>query len=59
METKTVTFRLPEEVINEMRELAQEHTRSLNSEVLVALREYIKQYRQGLKPTRNPPDRRG
>jgi plasmid stability protein len=41
---------LPEDVIKEMRALAKEHTRSLNSEVLVALREYIKQQRQGLKP---------
>jgi hypothetical protein len=57
METKTVTFRLPEHEINEMRELAKEHTRSLNSEVLVALREYIKQHRQGLKP--NTPNRQG
>jgi hypothetical protein len=55
METhKTFSVRLPEEVINEMRELAKEHTRSLNSEVLVALREYIKQHRQGLKPGEKP-----
>jgi hypothetical protein len=60
METhKTFSVRLPEEVIKEMRELAKEHTRSLNSEVLVALREYIKQHRQGFKPARNPPDRQG
>ena len=59
MEHKTFSVRLPEDVINEMRKLAKEHTRSLNSEVLVALREYIKQHRQGLKPSRNPPDREG
>jgi hypothetical protein len=47
---KTLTIRLPEAVLKEMRELANEHTRSLNGEVLVALREYIKQQRQGLKP---------
>jgi hypothetical protein len=50
MEHKTFSVRLPEDVIEEMRALAKEHTRSLNSEVLVALREYIKQQRQGLKP---------
>jgi hypothetical protein len=50
MATKTVTLRLPEEVLKEMKELSLEHTRSLNGEVLVALREYIKQQRQGLKP---------
>ncbi len=58
METqKTFSVRLPEEVINEIRELAKEHTRSVNGEVLVALREYIKQQRQGLKP--NTPNRQG
>ena len=58
METhKTFSVRLPEEVINEMRELAKEHTRSVNGEVLVALREYIKQQRQGPKP--NTPNRQG
>jgi hypothetical protein len=46
---KTLTIRLPEEVLEAMRELANEHTRSLNGEVLVALREYIQQQRQGLK----------
>jgi hypothetical protein len=38
-----------------MRELANEHTRSLNGEILVALREYIKQQRQGYQP--QPPHR--
>ncbi len=58
METhKTFSVRLPDDVINEMRELAKEHTRSVNGEVLVALREYIKQQRQGLKP--NTPNRQG
>jgi hypothetical protein len=50
---KTFSIRLPEDVLKEMRELANEHTRSVNSEILVALREYIKQQRQGLKP--KPP----
>ncbi len=39
---KTLTVRLPAEVLKEMRDLADAHTRSLNGEVLVALREYIK-----------------
>ena len=47
---KTLTIRLPEALLKEMRQLANEHTRSLNSEVLVALQEYIKHQRQGLKP---------
>jgi hypothetical protein len=58
METhKTFSIRLPDEVLKAMRELAEEHTRSLNGEILVALREYIKQQRQGLKP--NTPNRQG
>jgi hypothetical protein len=56
METhKTFSIRLPEAVLKEMRELANEHTRSLNGEILVALREYIKQQRQGYQP--QPPHR--
>jgi hypothetical protein len=57
METKTVTIRLPEDVLKELKELANEHTRSLNGEMLVALREYIKQQRQGRGP--NTPNRQG
>jgi hypothetical protein len=45
METKTLTIRLSAELLKEMRTLAQEHTRSLNGEVLVALREYVKRNR--------------
>ncbi len=44
METqKTLTIRLSAELLKDMRELAHEHTRSLNGEVLVALREYVRQ----------------
>ena len=51
METqeKTLTIRLPAELLKDMRELAQEHTRSLNGEVLVALREYVKQQKARAK----------
>ena len=41
METKTVTIRLPAELLKTMQVLAHEHTRSLNGEVLVALKEYV------------------
>ena len=54
METKTVTIRLPEDVLKQMKELANEHTRSLNGEMLVALRAYIQQQRQEFKP--QPPN---
>jgi hypothetical protein len=43
METraKTLTIRLPAELLEDMRAVAHQHTRSLNGEVLVALREYV------------------
>ncbi len=41
METKTLTIRLPAELLKDMQVLAHEHTRSLNGEVLVALKEYV------------------
>jgi hypothetical protein len=53
---KTLTIRLEAQLLKDMRELANTHTRSLNGEVLVALREYVKQQRQGLKPQRLPTD---
>ncbi len=46
---KTLTIRLPADLLEDMRELAHEHTRSLNGEVLVALREYVKQQRARAK----------
>lgn len=53
---KTLTLRLPDSVLQEMREQAERHTRSLNSEVLVALRAYLMHQTakkgQGLKPER-------
>jgi len=47
---KTLTIRLPAELLKDMRELAQEHTRSLNGEILVALRDYVR---------RNKPEQKG
>jgi hypothetical protein len=34
--------RYPQDVLEDMRKLAKEHGRSLNSEIVWALREYIK-----------------
>ena len=51
---KTFTIRLPEEVLKEMRQLANEHTRSLNGEILVALRAYIKQQRLRVETNEKP-----
>ncbi len=46
---KNLTIRLPAELLKDMRDLAQDPTRSLNGEVLVALREYVKQQRARAK----------
>ena len=46
---KNLTIRLPAELLKDMRELAEAHTRSLNGEVLVALREYVKQQKAKAK----------
>ncbi len=48
---KTLTIRLEAQLLKDMRELADAHTRSLNGEVLVALREYVKQQRARAKAT--------
>ncbi len=57
---KTFTIRLPAELLADMRAIAQAHTRSLNGEILTALREYVARYKQegeqGLKP--KTPNRR-
>lgn len=58
---KTLTIRLPAELLVDMRTIAELHTRSLNGEVLVALREYVARNtskgEQGLKP--KAPHRQG
>jgi hypothetical protein len=41
---KFLTVRVPLEVLEEMRRLSKQHTRSLNGEVLVALKEYLAKY---------------
>jgi hypothetical protein len=62
METKekTFTIRLPAELLADMRAIARQHTRSLNGEILTALRDYVTRYKQegeqGLKP--NTPNHR-
>jgi hypothetical protein len=55
METKTLTIRLSAELLKDMRALAQEHTRSLNGEVLVALQEYVKRNRPEYEQERARP----
>ena len=49
METKTLTIRLPAELLKDMHGLAVAHTRSLNGEVLVALKEYVAKHKHEKK----------
>jgi len=42
-----VTMMWPPEMIQQMKRLAQAHTRSWNGEVMVALREYIERHNGG------------
>ncbi len=43
---KSLTIRLTLELLEDMRALARQHDRSLNGEILTALREYITRYKQ-------------
>ncbi len=45
---KSIGTRYPVEILAMMKQLAQLHGRSFNSEVIWALREYIRQQKQGL-----------
>jgi hypothetical protein len=47
-EEKSIGTRYPLEVLAAMKQLAQAHGRSFNSEVIWALREYIRQQKEGL-----------
>ncbi len=58
---KTVTIRIVVDLLEDMRAIARQHDRSLNGEILTALREHVARYKrsgeQGLKPhTPNPID---
>jgi predicted transcriptional regulator len=44
-ETK-ITIRIPTEIAVMMRELAKRHDRSLNGEIVRALREYVEHHRE-------------
>jgi len=41
--------RYPQDVLEDMRKIAKEHGRSLNAEIVWALREYIQQQKGGQK----------
>jgi hypothetical protein len=42
-ENTPINTRSPKELLEELRNLAKDHDRSLNGEVIWALREYVKQ----------------
>jgi hypothetical protein len=46
-ETKTLTIRLPAHLLEQMKEVAKQHHRSLNGEVLTAMEEHLKKQKQG------------
>ncbi|HWS84449.1 MAG TPA: Arc family DNA-binding protein [Ktedonobacteraceae bacterium] len=54
-ETQTL-IRLPQSLLNEVRQLAEAHDRSLNGEMVWALREYVKQQKGGEKDAGQPQD---
>jgi predicted transcriptional regulator len=41
----SITIRIPAEIADTMRLLAQQHDRSLNGEIVRALREYIERHK--------------
>lgn len=41
-----LTVRIPAEIAEAMRQLAKQHDRSLNGELVRAMREYIEKYQQ-------------
>ncbi len=44
---KTVTIRIIVDLLEDMRTIARQHDRSLNGEILTALREHVARYKQG------------
>ena len=43
---KALTIRLPVSLLEQMKEVAKQHNRSLNGEVLTAMEEHIKKQRK-------------
>jgi hypothetical protein len=48
-----ITIRFPSDLVDDIKKLAKTETRSINSEVVYALREYVRQKRKEIK--RNEP----
>jgi hypothetical protein len=46
---KTVTVRISAPLLEQIREVAKQHNRSLNGEILTAIQEHIKKQQKGSK----------
>lgn len=46
-ETKSLSIRFPAHILEQMKEIAKRHNRSLSGEVLTALEEHIKRNQKG------------
>ncbi len=46
-ETKSLSIRFPVHILEQMKEIAKRHNRSLSGEVLTALEEHIKRNQKG------------
>lgn len=46
---KAITIRYPQEMVEAIKQLAKEHHRSFNGEVIQALQEYLQQHRKAEK----------
>ncbi len=44
---KTVTIRIMVDLLEDMRAIARQHNRSLNGEILTALRDYVARHKRG------------
>ncbi len=52
---KTVTIRIAMDILEEMRAIAQQHDRSLNGEILTALRDYVARHKRSVEGEAPPP----
>jgi hypothetical protein len=45
--TKALSIRFPVHILEQMKEIAKQHNRSLNGEILTAMEEHIKRNQKG------------
>jgi predicted transcriptional regulator len=49
--TTSITIRIPAEIAEQMRRLAKQHDRSLNGEIVRALREFVAKQQEVQRPS--------